>query len=124
MSDAALLQPAIERRLRPMPVIKESTIAIDIRVLALTEYRRDVLLIKLWMKLCARTVLNAVHWPPNLRQAFQFPKRTNLCVGVNRKTAMISRVPVLAGNHRFVTGQAGCDSLISDVNGGITFCHA
>lgn len=104
-----------------MTVVKESAIAVDAPVLPFVEHSGDRLLLEQRMQRRAFAVLHAVIRPESLRQAVQLALGVGFHLVLAGETAVIRRMPVLAGDDGLAARQAPVDKRIGYVDGTVAF---
>ncbi len=104
-----------------MTVVKESAIAVDDPVLPFVEHSGDRLLLEQRMQRRAFAVLHAVIRPESLRQAVQLALGVGFHLVLAGETAVIRRMPVLAGDDGLAARQAPVDKRIGYLDGTVAF---
>jgi hypothetical protein len=82
-------------------VVEKGAVAVNGRIFAFMEHGGNILLFEQRMQRRAFAILHAVIRPERLRQAIKLALGIGFNLMLAGKAAVIRRVPVLAGNHRF-----------------------
>ncbi|MNZ96807.1 hypothetical protein D3C78_1160160 [compost metagenome] len=85
------------------------------------KHRINGVLIEQRVQLCAFGLLNAMIRPERLRKPVEFALRKGFRVVLTGETAVISRMPVLACNHRFTARFTPGDQRVCHINGTVAF---